>query len=83
MMGKFQLVWLMRMRIAIVLVKFFRRVEFLKKEQRAAIKFCVKLKKTTTETFQMMKSACIEERLPRTNVFEWHEMSKEAQKMRM
>jgi hypothetical protein len=26
-------------------------------EQRAAIKFCVKLKKTTTETFEMLKSS--------------------------
>jgi hypothetical protein len=32
-------------------------VEGFKMEQRAAIKFCVKLKKTATETFEMLKSA--------------------------
>jgi hypothetical protein len=41
-------------------------------EQGAAIKFCVKLKKTTTETFGMLKSAYGEELLSRTSVFEWH-----------
>jgi hypothetical protein len=30
-------------------------------EQRAAITFCVKLKKTATETFEMLKSAYGEE----------------------
>jgi hypothetical protein len=45
------------MRIPIVLVKFFRRVEDFKMEQRAAIKFCAKLKKPATETFEMLKSA--------------------------
>jgi hypothetical protein len=45
------------MRITIVLLKlFFRRVEGFKMEQRAANKFCVKLKKTATETFEMLKS---------------------------
>jgi hypothetical protein len=39
-------------------------------EQRAAIKFCVKLKKTATETFEMLKSANSEECLSRTSVFE-------------
>jgi hypothetical protein len=42
-------------------VSFFRHVEGLKMEQRAVIKFCVKLKKTATETFEMLKSAHIEE----------------------
>jgi hypothetical protein len=49
------------MRITVVLVKFFRCVEGFKMEQRAAIKFCVKLKKTATETFEMLKSAYGEE----------------------
>jgi hypothetical protein len=51
MMRKFQLVPLMHMRITVVLVKSFRRVEGFKMEQRAAFKFCVKLMKTDTETF--------------------------------
>jgi hypothetical protein len=41
-------------------------------EERAVIKFCVKLKKTTTETFEMLKSAYGEECLSRKSVFEWH-----------
>jgi hypothetical protein len=43
-------------------------------EQRAAIKFCVKLKKTVTETLEMLKSAYGEECLSRTSVCEWHKM---------
>jgi hypothetical protein len=39
-------------------------------EQRAAIRFCVKLKKTATETFEMLKSAYGEECLSRTKVSE-------------
>jgi hypothetical protein len=52
-------------------------------EQRLAIKFLVKLKKTATETFEMLKSAYGEEYLSRTSVFEWHERFKEAQNVRM
>jgi hypothetical protein len=51
-------------------------------EQRAAIKFCVKLKETVTETFGNLKIAYVEECLSSINVFEWHKMSKEAQKVR-
>jgi hypothetical protein len=39
-------------------------------EQRAAIKFCVEIKKTATERFEMLKSAFGEECLSRTSVFE-------------
>jgi transposase len=46
-------------------------------EQRAANKFCVKLKKTATETFEMLKSAYGEECLLITSMFEWHKMFKE------
>jgi hypothetical protein len=46
-------------------------------EQIAAIKFCVKLKKTATETFEKLKNAHGEECLSRTNVFQWHKMFKE------
>jgi hypothetical protein len=52
-------------------------------EQRAAIKFCAKLKKTAPETFEMLKSAYGEECLSSTSVFEWHQRFKEAQKVRM
>jgi hypothetical protein len=51
--------------------------------QRAAIKFIVKLRKTVTEKFEMLKSAYREKRLSRTSVFECHKMFKEAQKVRM
>jgi hypothetical protein len=40
-------------------------------EQKAAIKFCVKRKKTATETFEMFESAYGEECLSRTSVSEW------------
>jgi rRNA-processing protein FCF1 len=57
MTWKFQLVWLMHMKITIVFVKLvFRRFEGFKMEQRAAIKFCVKLKKKATETFEILKN---------------------------
>jgi hypothetical protein len=46
MICKFRLVWLMHIRIKIVLVKFDDVIEF-----------CVKLMKTTTVTFEMLKSA--------------------------
>jgi hypothetical protein len=49
-------------------------------EQKSAIRFCVKLKKTTIEAFEMLKSAYGEECLWRTSVFEWQ---KEGQKVRM
>jgi hypothetical protein len=52
-------------------------------EQRAAIKFCVKLKKTATEMFEMLQIACGEECLSRTSVFEWHKWYTETQKVRV
>jgi hypothetical protein len=52
------------MRVTIVLVKLvFCCVKGFKMEQRAVIKFCVKLKKTATETFEMLKSVYGEEYL--------------------
>jgi hypothetical protein len=45
-------------------------------EQRAAIKFCAKLKKVATATFEILKIMCDEQSLSRTNVFEWHNISK-------
>jgi hypothetical protein len=50
-------------------------------EQRAAMKFCVKLKKTAPETFEMLKSAYSEDCLSRTSVFEWHKKLKEGLRM--
>jgi transposase len=50
-------------------------------EQRAAIKFCVKLKKAATETFEMLKSAYGEECLSRRSVFEWHKRFKEVREL--
>jgi hypothetical protein len=47
-------------------------------EQRATVKFFVKLKQTATETFEMLKSAYGEECLSRTRVFEWHKSSSES-----
>ena len=41
-------------------------------EQRYSIKFCVKLKKTPTETYDMLKAAYEGHTLSRTQVFEWH-----------
>jgi hypothetical protein len=76
-MCKFQLVWLMDMRIKIVLVKLVFPVEGFKMEQGAVIKYRVKLKKTAIETFEMLKSAYGEECLSRTSVFKWHKRFKE------
>jgi hypothetical protein len=39
-------------------------------EQRVAIKFCVKLQKIATETFERLKGAYGEECLTRTSEFE-------------
>jgi hypothetical protein len=41
-------------------------------EQRANIKFCQKLDKSASETFQMVKQAYSEEALGHSAVFKWH-----------
>jgi hypothetical protein len=46
-------------------------------EQRAGTKFCVKLKKVATETFEILKCAYGEECLWKTSVFQWHTTFKE------
>jgi hypothetical protein len=61
-------------RITIGLKVFFLHVKDCKMEQRAAIKFCIKLKKTATE---MLKNAYGKECLSRTSVSEWHKRLKE------
>ncbi|KAG5338380.1 GVQW3 protein, partial [Acromyrmex charruanus] len=40
-------------------------------EQRAAIKFCFKLKKTPSETLELLQTAYGNECLSRSKVFEW------------
>jgi hypothetical protein len=52
-------------------------------EQRAAIKFCIKLKKTAIKRSEMFKSAYGEEYLSRTSASEWHKRFKEVQKVGM
>lgn len=41
-------------------------------EQRANIKFCFKLGKTFTETFELMKKVYSDDCSSRTRVFEWY-----------
>ena len=43
------------------------------KSERVNIKFLVKLKKSTTETFQLLTEAYGEDCMSRAHVFEWHE----------
>ena len=46
-------------------------------EQRYAIKFCVKLNKSATETFASLPEAYGDATLSRTMVFKWHKVFKE------
>ena len=46
-------------------------------EQRYAIKFCVKLNKSPTETFASLTEAYGDATLSRTMVFNWHKAFKE------
>ncbi|XP_046145615.1 protein GVQW3-like [Osmia bicornis bicornis] len=48
-----------------------------KEEQRICVKFCVKLKKTFTETFQMLREAFGDECLSRSRCHEWYGRFKE------
>ncbi|KAG5306013.1 MOS1T transposase, partial [Acromyrmex insinuator] len=47
-------------------------------EQRAAIKFCFKLKKTPSETLELLQTAYGNECLSRSKVFEWYARFKAA-----
>jgi len=40
-------------------------------EQRVNVKFCVKLGKSATETYDLLKKVCGDECLSRTQIFEW------------
>ena len=44
----------------------------LRLEQRASIKFCVKLRKSATETFDMLQPAYGDDAMSRARCFEWH-----------
>ncbi|GFV36691.1 protein GVQW3 [Trichonephila clavipes] len=46
-------------------------------DQRICIKFCFKLGKTSTETYEMMKTAFGDEAMSRARVFEWFRPFKE------
>ncbi|GFW97053.1 protein GVQW3 [Trichonephila clavipes] len=46
-------------------------------DQRICIKFCFKLGKTGTETYEMMKTAFGDEAMSRARVFEWFRPFKE------
>jgi len=43
-----------------------------KPEQRVCIKFCVKLGKLATETFEIIKKAYEDEAMSISKIFEWH-----------
>jgi len=43
-----------------------------KPEQRVCIQFCIKLEKSATETFEMIKKAFEDETMSRSKTFEWH-----------
>jgi len=51
-----------------------------KSEQGVNIKFLVKLKKSATETFQLLTEAYGEECMSRARVFEWHNDFRKAEK---
>lgn len=50
-------------------------------EQRYAIKFCVKLGKTATETLEMIKDAFKDAAMSRSTVFEWHKLFREGREL--
>ncbi|XP_076320188.1 protein GVQW3-like [Tachypleus tridentatus] len=61
-------------------VQFFRLADFRLndlKEQRLAVKFCVKLGKSATETFAMLNMAYGDVAMKRTACFKWHERFKD------
>jgi len=46
-------------------------------EQRICIKFCFKIGKTATETYQLLQQAYGEDAMGRTQVFDWFRRFKE------
>jgi len=62
------------------MVVFYHLVTFVMQEnikQRYAIKFCVKLNKSATDTFASLTEAYRDATLSRTMVFKWHKAFKE------
>jgi hypothetical protein len=62
------------------MVVFYNHVTFVMQEiieQRYAIKFCVKLNKSSTETFASLTEAYGDTTLSRTMVFKWHKAFKD------
>ncbi|KAJ8951982.1 hypothetical protein NQ318_010727 [Aromia moschata] len=54
-----------------------RKMLSIQREQRDNLKFLVKLGKTFTEGYAMLKEVCGNECLSRTQVFEWFKLFKE------
>ena len=50
-------------------------------EQRNAVKFCFKLGKSASETFELIKQAYGDDALSRTRDFEWHKVFKEGREL--
>ena len=50
-------------------------------EQRYAIKFCVKLNKSATQTFASLTEAYVDATLSITMVFKWHKTFKEGREI--
>jgi hypothetical protein len=50
-------------------------------EQRYAVKFCFKLRKSVSEIFEFIKQDYGDDALSRTRVFEWHKMFKEGREL--
>ena len=46
-------------------------------EQRVCIKFCFKIRKTATETYQLLQQAYSEDAMGHTQVFDWFRQFKE------
>ncbi|GFX23892.1 protein GVQW3 [Trichonephila clavipes] len=57
----------------------FACVQRKKKIQRICIKFCFKLGKTCTETYEMMKTAFGQEAMSHARVFEWLRLFKKGE----
>jgi hypothetical protein len=71
MIRKFQLVWLMHMRITIVVVKLvFSSCRKFQNGTKSSEYVLCKIKETATERIEMLKSAYSEECVSRTSVFE-------------
>jgi hypothetical protein len=47
------------------------------KEQRMNVQFCVKLKKSPSETFEMLKTVYGESTVSKSCVFKWHKRFRE------